>query len=322
MSPAVRPLFTRLSTRSRTKAAGATFGPMTAVLGVIVIVVGLIALVLLVLLVRRSAAAGEVSSRLERVESELARRSQELERAEHRADQETRRRVEEGERAGGELDVARSDAAEAASRADAAEGRAALDRQALEEARRQVVGAEARARRAEGRADPDRGDDQLPAGSVAASALADALWDLERLRLEREWYAIGGLPIPMPAGWDGADGNDLAAAVAVELEVIREVVGTPGHMDPPTGVVTADPGTAVVATRLAGELLRRLARGGLELTVTIEADDDLAIGVATAAGEAAEDLSRLATAASRAGGSLDVATGDDGVRVEVRLPRT
>jgi hypothetical protein len=151
--------------------------------------------------------------------------------------------------------------------------------------------------------------------------VADALWELERLRLEREWYAIGGLAIPMPAGWDGAGRTDLSAAVAVELEVIREVVGTPGHLDLPDQPVTADPATAIIVTRLAGELLRTLARGGLELSVSIDDDEELAVSVATDAAETAEDLSRLALAASRAGGRLDVQPVGDGVRVEVRLPR-
>lgn len=151
--------------------------------------------------------------------------------------------------------------------------------------------------------------------------VADALWELERLRLEREWYAIGGPSIPMPSGWDGTDGTDLSAAVAVELEVIREVVGTPGHLDPPGNPVTADPATSIIVTRLAGELLQTLARGGLELSVSIEDDEELAVAVATGAVETAEDLSRLSAAASRAGGELGVEAGDDGLRVELRLPR-
>jgi hypothetical protein len=67
--------------------------------------------------------------------------------------------------------------------------------------------------------------------------------------------------------------------------------------------------------------MRTLARGGLELSVSIEDDDELAVAVATEAEETAKDLSRLAIAASRAGGRLDVQTLDDGVKVEVRLPR-
>jgi hypothetical protein len=151
--------------------------------------------------------------------------------------------------------------------------------------------------------------------------VADALWELERLRLEREWDAIGGPSMPMPSGWDGTDGTDISAAVAVELEVIREVVGVPGHLDPPKNPVTADPATSIIVTRLAGELLRTLARGGLELSVSIEDDVELAVAVATDAVETAEDLSRLAAAASRAGGVLGVQAVEDGVRVEVRLPR-
>lgn len=165
-----------------------------------------------------------------------------------------------------------------------------------------------------------RATEQLRAAEERAD-VADALWELERLRLEREWFAIGGPSIPMPSGWDGADGTDLSAAVAVELEVIREVVGTPGRLDTPDHPVTADPATAVVVTRLAGELLRTLARGGLELSVSIKDGDDLAVAVDTGAVETAEDLSRLAGAASRAGGMLGVQTVEDGVRVEMRLPR-
>ncbi len=287
---------------------------MTAVLGVTV-AVGLTALVLLFLLVRRSAAAADELSRSERLATELATTAEQLRAAEARAEEEMRRRTD-ATRA-----VATADAELRRARADAAEA----DRRA-EESQRHAADAERRAARTQPGGKKTGAvvhEEAAPSGSTitAVADVADALWELERLRLEREWNAIGGLAMPMPAGWDGGDGADLAAAVAVELEVIREVVGTPGRIAGPTGPVTADPATAIILTRLAGELLRTLARGGLELSVSIEADDELAVAVATAAAETAEDLSRLAIAASRAGGRLDVQTVDDGVRVEVRLPR-
>ena len=298
---------------------------MTAVLGVTV-AVGLTALVLLFLLVRRSAAAADELSRAQRLETELAKTAEQLRLTEERAELETRRRAETSAAADSAVHEVRAAAAEAERRAEESEVRAEQARRDVEEAERRSADAEKRAARAGRRgkktADAPKQEAQPGASEGTAVAdVADALWELERLRLEREWYAIGGLAMPMPAGWDGAGGTDLSAAVAVELEVIREVVGTPGHLDPPAKAVTADPATAIIVTRLAGELLRTLARGGLELSVSIEDDDELAVAVATAAAETVEDLSRLATAASRAGGSLDVQSVDEGVRVEVRLPR-
>src|SRR5262245_58863232 len=52
-------------------------------------------------------------------------------------------------------------------------------------------------------------------------AAADTLWELERVRLEREWREFTGIPTPLPESWDGS----IRAALAVELELIREVIG-------------------------------------------------------------------------------------------------
>jgi hypothetical protein len=295
---------------------------MTAVL-VVTIVVGVTALVLLYLLVRRSAVAADVLSRAERLETELSTAAEQLRSAEQRAADATRQRVEAGEANDAAVRQSRVATAQADRRVEESEAQLQKARSQLAEAERRALDAEQRAARPGGGGKRRARTDPSGSGGavVAVADVADALWDLERLRLEREWYAIGGLAMPMPAGWDGADGTDLSAAVAVELEVIREVVGTPGRLDPPARPVTADPATAIVVTRLAGELMRTLARGGLELSVSIEDDDELAVAVATEAEETAKDLSRLAIAASRAGGRLDVQTLDDGVKVEVRLPR-
>jgi hypothetical protein len=301
---------------------------MTAVLGVTV-AVGLTALVLLFLLVRRSAAAADELSRSERLEAELGKAADQLRAAEARAEEEARQRTEAAGAAAtadAVLREARAETAAAERRADESQVSAEHARRDADEAKRRAADADKRAARAGRRgkkaADaPQQEPEPSGSGGAVVADVADALWELERLRLEREWNAIGGLAMPMPAGWDGTDGTDLSAAVAVELEVIREVVGTPGRIATPAQPVTADPATAIIVTRLAGELLRALARGGLELSVSIEADDELAVAVATGAAETAEDLSRLATAASRAGGRLDVQPVDEGVRVEVRLPR-
>ncbi|HEY3700961.1 MAG TPA: hypothetical protein VGL32_01765, partial [Acidimicrobiales bacterium] len=269
---------------------------MTAVLGVTV-AVGLTALVLLFLLVRRSAAAADELSRSERLEVELGTTAEQLRAAEARAEEEARQRTAASEAAAtadAVLREARAETAAAERRADESQLSAEQARRDTDEAERRAADADKRAARA-GRRGKKAADapqqEAEPSGSGVAD-VADALWDLERLRLEREWNAIGGLAMPMPAGWDGTDGTDLSAAVAVELEVIREVVGTPGRLATPTQPVTTDPATAIIVTRLAGELLRALARGGLELSVSIEADDELAVAVATGAAETVEDLSR------------------------------
>ncbi|HET7524149.1 MAG TPA: hypothetical protein VFJ79_08415 [Acidimicrobiales bacterium] len=49
----------------------------------------------------------------------------------------------------------------------------------------------------------------------------------ERLRLQREWAELAGPGAPLPLTWDGS----LASTVGCELEIIREVVGTPATME-------------------------------------------------------------------------------------------
>ena len=129
----------------------------------------------------------------------------------------------------------------------------------------------------------------------------------------------------MPAAWDGT----VRAALAVELEIIREVVGTPSSLDdqvdsdtasgPPTG-----PATAVPAVRVAAELLRELARTGDELFVTVsDGGPGIAISVRSVASDrvaADPALMRLSAAAGSAGGRLEWSPAPDGTVAQLWFP--
>ena len=127
--------------------------------------------------------------------------------------------------------TARKSAAQLAterSHADQLEGELRTARQAGVEAESRLNRAEEARVAAEQRRDvPERSAPEV-AGRLAA---ADTLWDLERVRLEREWREVTGIPTPLPEPWDGS----LRAAVAVELELIREVIGIPTRLEPGGG---------------------------------------------------------------------------------------
>jgi hypothetical protein len=152
-------------------------------------------------------------------------------------------------------------------------------------------------------------------------AAADTLWELERVRLEREWREVTGIPAPLPEPWDGS----IRAALAVELEIIREVIGVPtvlesrapgpaagadpapnGTPRPADPAGSTDPVVALGVARLTGEMLRALARVGEEVVVSVEPDDAVTVRVATEAGGPAPDLGTLARAAAALGRDLDV----------------
>ena len=80
------------------------------------------------------------------------------------------------------------------------------------------------------------------AGGVVAAA---PLWELERLRTERTWAELAGPSVPLPVPWDGT----VWAAVAIELEMIREEIGTPSRLEPASRTRPTTPRPAVVATR-------------------------------------------------------------------------
>jgi hypothetical protein len=147
------------------------------------------------------------------------------------------------------------------------------------------------------------------------AAVAGALWELERFRLEREWAELSGTPTPLPEPWDGG----IHAAMAVELEIIREVIGVPTRLDP-AGAPPMDPLTALGAARLTAEVLRGVARVGEEIVVSFEPDGEVVANIATDGEGTAPDLGRLRTVAEQLGGDLVVLPTDDGLQARLRLP--
>ncbi|MDA8268167.1 MAG: hypothetical protein M0013_07315 [Actinomycetota bacterium] len=149
-----------------------------------------------------------------------------------------------------------------------------------------------------------------------ARAQAQALWHLERIRLEREWREIAGPSAPLPVPWDGTVG----AALAVELELIREIIGTPSRLEIGAGHGIADPVAATSTARIAGELLRCLARTGEELVVTMVGPSEVRVAVAVEQGAGSPDVEALARLANAAGGTVEVSAGDEGLQALVTIP--
>lgn len=69
-----------------------------------------------------------------------------------------------------------------------------------------------------------RDDDRVGRAPAAQSTV---LWGLERVRLAREWHDLAGATVPLPVSWE----DPVAAALAIELELIRESIGTPSRFE-------------------------------------------------------------------------------------------
>jgi hypothetical protein len=157
---------------------------------------------------------------------------------------------------------------------------------------------------------------QCAANAENRLVAAGTLWDLERLRLEREWAEVAGMPAPLPEPWDGTIG----AALAVELEIIREVMGVPGRIESPSAAKLDDPITAVTGFRLTAEVVRSLARVGDEIAVSFGVDGLVTIDVATHGTGPGPNLARPMAAAFALGGELTLLPTDGGLQARLRLP--
>jgi hypothetical protein len=229
------------------------------------------------------------------------RHKRELDRAESRVEELTAR-VEE---AVAIVDQLEQEKRRAEVRASAAEGRSRSAEQRSGEAERRAGAAEKRVAEARRTADE-------AARRAAESAEAGAVWELERLRAEREWLDVVGPGIPLPVPWDGSVG----AVVATELSVIREVVGTTSEVTWRGAGRPSSPAVAAAAARLGVELVRSLARSGEEMAVEI-GDDFVSVIQLVPLDEPAPDLTVLREVAARAGLSLTVEVADE--RSTIRL---
>ena len=183
-------------------------------------------------------------------------------------------------------------------RATAAEGRARVAEQKAGDAERRAGDAERRVGEAMRRA-----EEAEKAG--ANSEAARAVWELERLRVQREWLDVVGPGVSLPVPWDGT----IAAVVATELSVIREVIGTPSELTVQQAARPSSPARAAVTARVSVELLRTLARSGEEMQVVLSAEA-LTVGQPSPPGETPPDLAELARVADDAGLQLTVEAAD------------
>jgi hypothetical protein len=191
-------------------------------------------------------------------------------------------------------------------RDDALRGAAAADeRAAIAEER--ATSAEQRATSAEQQVSAR---EEFP-GEARSDLTGGALWRLERVRAEREWTDVVGAGVELPVGWH----DTIAAVVSIELEIIREVIGTPATLQDRSGPVDVSP----VAARLSIELVRRMARIGEEMNVAVESDR-MSISYDTAE-SAPPDLAELSDAARRAGGDLSVSHVGTEATVSLVYPR-
>lgn len=150
-------------------------------------------------------------------------------------------------------------------------------RRRLAEERLRVADAEAGAQEAEQRS--ARAESRASSAEAALEALIAArspavIAEIERVRLEREWKEISGLGVPLPVSWDGS----VAAALGIELEIIREVTGTPSRLetDPAlAGRAEGAPGEVAndaklwMVGSLGCELVRVVARYADEMVVRL-----------------------------------------------------
>jgi hypothetical protein len=146
------------------------------------------------------------------------------------------------------------------------------------------------------------------------------LWSLAQLEQQRAWrLSLAPAARPEPDG--------LAGLLAMEVERIREEVGTPGSLDvelePP---VAAD--DAVLAFVAARELLAVLVPHTQAFDLAVGRDGTrLEVEVVCVGWEgpdsAADDIGRLLATVAPAGGDLQVDADDDGrLRATMQLPLT
>jgi hypothetical protein len=199
----------------------------------------------------------------------------------------------------------------------AAERRAEQDRLALTAAQEAAATAEHQAEHDRlalaGAKERAKTTSRQTVGEPATLASAGTLWELERLRLEREWADLAGATAPLPETWDGT----IRPAIAIELELIREVIGVPTRLEPGDPPALLDPLDALNTTRITAEVLRRLARVGEEITVTFAPDGAIVMSVVTDGPRAEPDLAQLTAVAVQLHGELAVQPTEGGLEARV-----
>jgi hypothetical protein len=156
---------------------------------------------------------------------------------------------------------------------------------------------------------------------TAGDARATGLWALERLRQSR-LAGTTQLRSVIGPGMDIA--ADLRDAISLELELLREDVGTYAEV---TAVELGDPVSpreALAVLRVVQELSAALAKRSDELRIAVSRDGDAARVTIEAAGwtEAAPNQTVLERGVTALNGTLELRPGTEGLTAEVRIPNS
>jgi hypothetical protein len=145
-------------------------------------------------------------------------------------------------------------------------------------------------------------------------------WALERLRQAR----VAGTPMLGGAIGPGLDvAGELQAAVGLELELLREEVGTHAELVELALGDPLDPREAFAALRVVQELAALLAKRADELRVTIDRDQDGAVVTIEALGwnDPVPNQPALEQGVTALDGSLVLSNGDGKLTAVARLER-
>jgi hypothetical protein len=154
---------------------------------------------------------------------------------------------------------------------------------------------------------------------TVGDARGAGLWVLERLRQSR----LAGTPSLRAASGPGFDmAADLRDAITLELELLREDVGTYAEVTDVALGSAVSAREALAVLRVVQELTAGLAKRADELRIDVRREGDAAVVTVEAAGwpDAAPNHSVLERGVSALQGTMELRTEPGGLTAEVRLP--
>jgi hypothetical protein len=156
---------------------------------------------------------------------------------------------------------------------------------------------------------------------TAGDARGAGLWVLERLRQHR----LAGTPPLRAASGPGLDMvADLREAISLELELLREDVGTYAEVSDIALGSSVSAREALAILRVIQELTAALAKRADELRIDVRRDGDAAIVIVEASGwpDAVPNPAILERGVSALQGTFDLRAESGVLTAEVRIPDT
>jgi hypothetical protein len=156
---------------------------------------------------------------------------------------------------------------------------------------------------------------------TAGDARGAGLWALERLRQSR--YA--DTPSLRAASGPGLDmAADLRDAITLELELLREDVGTYAEVTDIALGNSVSAREALAILRVVQELAASLAKRADELRIEVQRDGGVAVVIIEAAGypESPPNHAVLERGVNALPGSMEIRSDEDKLVAEVRIPDT